>query len=61
MLGDILAFAARTLVTDGRLAMWMPDANDEDVEYLIPMHPNLEVVHVSVQPFSNCAFPLPHA
>ncbi|KAL2865473.1 uncharacterized protein BJX67DRAFT_373114 [Aspergillus lucknowensis] len=53
MLNDILAFAARTLVIDGRLAMWMPTANDEDVELSVPMHPNLEVVSVSVQPFTN--------
>ncbi|KAE8151861.1 SIR2-domain-containing protein [Aspergillus avenaceus] len=53
MLNDILSFAARTLVTDGRLCMWMPTANDEDVELLVPMHPNLEVISVSVQPFNN--------
>ncbi|KAL4862699.1 hypothetical protein BDV12DRAFT_190209 [Aspergillus spectabilis] len=53
MLNDILAFAARTLITDGRLSMWMPTANDEEVELSIPMHENLEVLSVSVQPFSN--------
>ncbi|KAL4881549.1 SIR2-domain-containing protein [Aspergillus karnatakaensis] len=53
MLVDILAFAARTLVTDGRLSMWMPTANDEEVELNIPMHENLEVLSVSVQPFNN--------
>ncbi|KAL4892164.1 SIR2-domain-containing protein [Aspergillus ambiguus] len=53
MLNDILSFAARTLVTNGRLAMWMPNTNDEDVEFLIPKHPNLEVINVSVQPFTN--------
>ena len=29
MLDDILFFAAETLVDDGRLAFWMPTANDE--------------------------------
>ncbi|KAL2837908.1 hypothetical protein BJY01DRAFT_237669 [Aspergillus pseudoustus] len=53
MLNDILDFAARTLVTDGRLAMWMPTANDEEVELSVPMHPNLEVVNVCVQPFTS--------
>lgn len=57
MLNDILAFAARTLVTDGRLSMWMPAINDEDTELMIPMHPNLEVLHVSVQPFNTCMYP----
>ncbi|XHG01335.1 hypothetical protein AWENTII_004722 [Aspergillus wentii] len=53
MQNDILTFASETLVTDGRLSMWMPTASDEDVELTIPMHPNLEVVSVSVQPFNN--------
>ena len=34
--------------------MWMPTANDEEVELAIPMHPNLEVVSSSVQPFNHC-------
>ncbi|KAE8396523.1 hypothetical protein BDV23DRAFT_189961 [Aspergillus alliaceus] len=50
---DVLAFGSRTLVTDGRLCMWMPTSSDEDVELRIPMHPQLEVVSVSVQPFNN--------
>lgn len=53
MLNDILTFASQTLVTNGRLSMWMPTANDE-VELLVPMHPNLELASVSVQPFNNC-------
>lgn len=51
---DVLDFAVRTLVPGGRLAMWMPTASDEDVEFPVPMHPNLEVVSVCVQPFSSC-------
>ncbi|OJJ49380.1 hypothetical protein ASPZODRAFT_23620 [Penicilliopsis zonata CBS 506.65] len=53
MLNDILNFAARSLVTDGRLSMWMPTASDEDGELAIPKHPNLEVISVSVQSFGN--------
>lgn len=52
---DVLDFAVRTLVPGGRLAMWMPTASDEDIEFPVPMHPNLEVVSVCVQPFSSCA------
>ncbi|KAL4787258.1 hypothetical protein BJX76DRAFT_345739 [Aspergillus varians] len=53
MMNDILTFAARTLITDGRLCMWMPTASDEEAEISVPMHPNLEVTSVSVQPFNN--------
>ncbi|BDD58459.1 hypothetical protein MPDQ_003412 [Monascus purpureus] len=52
---DILSFAARTLVPGGRLSMWMPTAGQDEVELAIPMHANLEVVSVSVQPFNNWA------
>lgn len=54
---DILDFAVRTLVPDGRLSMWMPTADEEEVELGIPMHENLEVVGVSVQPFNKCQSP----
>ncbi|KAJ5297639.1 hypothetical protein N7508_007888 [Penicillium antarcticum] len=50
---DILNFAVRSLVTNGRLAMWMPTTNDEAVEFPVPMHEDLEVVSVSVQSFNN--------
>ncbi|EEP80527.1 conserved hypothetical protein [Uncinocarpus reesii 1704] len=53
MLDDILDFAARTLVPDGRLSFWMPTANDEDVELAIPANPYLELVSVCVQPFNK--------
>lgn len=36
--------------------MWMPTAGQDEVELAIPMHTNLEVVNVSVQPFNNCEF-----
>ena len=54
MLDDILNFAAVSLVDDGRLSLWMPTANDEEVELGIPMHPCLEVVSVCVQAFNKC-------
>lgn len=53
LLDDILAFAAATLVPDGRLSMWMPTANDADVALLIPAHPCLELRSVCVQAFNK--------
>ena len=53
MLIDILTFASVNLVEDGRLALWMPTANDEDVELGIPMHAALEVMSSCVQPFNK--------
>lgn len=55
MLDDILHFAACMLVDDGRLCMWMPTANDEEVELAIPKHDCLELVSVSVQQFNKWA------
>jgi tRNA G10 N-methylase Trm11 len=54
LLDDTLHFASLTLVENGRLAMWMPTANDEDIELAIPTHPCLKVVSVCVQPFNKC-------
>lgn len=54
MLDDILAFAAGTLVDNGRLSFWMPTANDEEQELGVPQHPGLEVVVVCVQVFNKC-------
>ncbi|KAK4987130.1 hypothetical protein LTR50_004826 [Elasticomyces elasticus] len=53
MLDDILDFAAAMLVDEGRLCMWMPTANDEDVELAIPAHPALEITSVCVQSFNK--------
>lgn len=50
---DILEFAVRSLVPNGRLAMWMPTAM-EDVDLPFPMHLNLELISVSTQSFHNC-------
>lgn len=54
MLDDILSFAATNLVANGRLALWMPTANDEEQELGIPSHPALELVSSSVQVFNKC-------
>ena len=61
MLGDILAFAANTLVDDGRLAFWMPAASEEGGggggggggASGIPQHACLELLHCCVQPFNK--------
>ncbi len=53
MLDDILDFAARTLVDNGRLAFWMPAANEENEEMRTPANPYLELLHCCVQPFNK--------
>jgi len=55
MLDDILCFSADHLVGGGRLAFWMPTANDEFQEELdIPSHSQLELMAVCVQEFNRC-------
>lgn len=54
MLVDLLEFATKHLVDDGRLSFWMPTANDEDVYLAIPTHPSLDLVSVCVQSFNKC-------
>lgn len=56
MLDDILEFSAAHLVSQGRLCLWMPTANDEDVHIAIPSHSCLELVSVCVQAFNKCKF-----
>lgn len=51
---DVLNFAVRALVINGRLSMWMPATNEEKTEFPVPMHQNLEVVSVCEQDFGNC-------
>lgn len=53
MLSDILDFAAKTLVDRGRLAFWMPVANDVDAEFPIPVHDLLEIKHSCIQVFNK--------
>ena len=54
MLLDVLDFSAMMLVPNGRVSMWMPTANDDDVELAIPTSPGLEMVSVCVQQFNKC-------
>ena len=56
MLEDLLEFAAGRLVRGGRLSLWMPTANDEEVELGVPVHAGLEVVSVCTQKFNKCEF-----
>lgn len=51
MLHDILGFAADTLVEGGRLAFWMPSANEDEEVLAIPGHWGLELVECCVQRF----------
>lgn len=57
MLDDILDFAARTLVDGGRLAFWMPSANEnefgEEVATVIPAHRHLRLEHECIQRFNK--------
>lgn len=53
MLDDILEFAAFHLVDHARLSLWMPTANDEEVEFAVPSNPSLELVSICVQAFNK--------
>ncbi|KEF57214.1 uncharacterized protein A1O9_07404 [Exophiala aquamarina CBS 119918] len=57
MLDDILDFAARTLVDGGRIAFWMPSANEnelgEEIPTVIPRHSLLELKHECIQRFNK--------
>jgi tRNA (guanine10-N2)-methyltransferase len=55
MLDDILDFGYNHMVDNARLSMWMPVANDEDMEIPVPSHPAMELVAVSIQQFNRCA------
>jgi tRNA (guanine10-N2)-methyltransferase len=58
MLNDILHFGAEFLVDNGKLCMWMPTANDEDLELAIPQSPYLELISSCVQEFNKCTAPI---
>jgi tRNA (guanine10-N2)-methyltransferase len=53
MLEDILQFAAEMLVDGGRMSMWMPVANDEDIALAIPQNMYLQLRSSSIQPFNK--------
>ncbi|KAK7202880.1 S-adenosyl-L-methionine-dependent methyltransferase [Myxozyma melibiosi] len=53
LLDDLLEFAARNLVDEGRLCCWMPTANEDYGERTIPKHPELELISNCVQEFNR--------
>ncbi|AMD18616.1 HBL286Cp [Eremothecium sinecaudum] len=53
LLDDLLRFSAARLPIGGRLAFWMPTANDDNVQTVVPMHPNLELKYNCVQQFNK--------
>lgn len=56
MLEDVLTFAREHLVDAGRIAFWMPVANEEG-ECRIPRARGLRLRHVCVQEFNKCELP----
>ena len=54
MIEDIFDFAAITLVDGGRLSIWIPTANDEDLEIAIPQHQCFRLVSACLQEFNKC-------
>lgn len=53
MLDDILSFAAETLVDGGRLAFWVPAANEEGLSLKVPRNKALELVALCPQEFNR--------
>lgn len=53
LLDDILIYSTERLPIGGRLAFWMPTANDENVETIVPLHENLELKYNCVQEFNK--------
>ena len=50
---DLLQFASERLPVGGRLAFWMPTANDNFEETQIPQHERLELLHCLEQLFNQ--------
>lgn len=53
LLDDLLQYASERLPIGGRLAFWMPTANDENIETIVPLHSNLELKYNCVQEFNK--------
>ncbi|CAD1812257.1 unnamed protein product [Candida parapsilosis] len=51
MLNDLLSFAGERLPVGGRLAFWMPTANDDFSETIIPQHERLSLQYSLEQEF----------
>ena len=53
LLDDLLQYSSERLPIGGRLAFWMPTANDANIETIVPMHENLELKYNCVQEFNK--------
>ncbi|KAK9478527.1 S-adenosyl-L-methionine-dependent methyltransferase [Lipomyces japonicus] len=53
LLDDLLDFASVHLIDNGRLCCWMPTANEDYGERMIPQHPELELISTCVQEFNK--------
>lgn len=53
LLDDLLQWASERLPQGGRLAFWMPTANDDNIETIVPLHSNLELKYNCVQEFNK--------
>lgn len=53
LLDDLLKFSASRLPVNGRLAFWMPTANDDFEVNQIPQHQNLELIYNLEQEFNK--------
>ncbi|KAG7192577.1 uncharacterized protein KQ657_001677 [Scheffersomyces spartinae] len=53
LLADLLEFSANTLPIGGRLAFWMPTANDDFEPHLVPQHQQLRLVYNLEQEFNK--------
>lgn len=53
LLGDLLEFAANRLPVGGRLAFWMPTANDEFQPHHVPQHERLVLMYNLEQEFNK--------
>lgn len=53
LLDDLLQFSSERLVENGRLAFWMPTANDDFEATLIPQHEKLELQYNIEQSFNK--------
>lgn len=53
LLEDLLNYSAARLPVDGRLAFWMPTANDDFEVNAIPQHQNLELLYNLEQEFNK--------
>ncbi|AOW02842.1 uncharacterized protein YALI1_C19510g [Yarrowia lipolytica] len=53
MMDALLSFSAERLVEDGRLAFWMPTANQDYTDAEIPLHEDLELICNCVQDFNQ--------